>query len=141
MKDCRTPARDAGLLWLRIMMGLTIAWIGYGKVFGGAVTQLTEGVRALGFPAPALFAWLAALSEFAGGLLIALGLGTRVAAVFVFITMSVAFFGAHAADPFHVKLPAYLYGIIAVALVLTGAGRFSLDALWCRVRGKPADAE
>lgn len=132
MKDCREKALGAGLLWLRILAGGAIAYIGYGKVFGGQIGPLTEGVKALGFPAPAFFAWLAALSEFAGGLLIMVGFGTRIAASFLFITMCVAYFGAHAKDAFPMKIPAFLFGVISGALALTGAGRYSLDHLWCR---------
>ena len=132
MQGWRHNVLNAGLLWLRILMGLTIANIGYAKIFKGGLAQLIPGVEALGFPAPVVFAWLAALSEFVGGLLIVIGLGTRGAAFFIFFTMCVAFFGAHAQDPFHVKLPAFLYGTIAGTLMLTGAGRFSLDSLLCR---------
>lgn len=123
-----------GLLWLRVLMGSGIAHHGYGKVFGGHLEPLTQGVAALGFPAPELFAWAAALSEFAGGILIVLGLGTRIAAAFVFITMSVAAFLQHAADPFNVKELALAYWTMAGTLILTGGGAFSLDA---RRAGKP----
>jgi putative oxidoreductase len=122
---------NAGLLALRVFMGLAIASHGYQKVFGGQVEMLTQGLIKMGMPAPHLLAWLAALSEFAGGLLIALGLGTRIAAFFVFFTMSVAFFKAHAADPWQVKELAYMYGTIALSLILMGGGCYSLDALFC----------
>ena len=123
-----------GLLWLRILMGAGIASHGYGKIFGGHLARFTEGVAALGFPMPELFAWAAALSEFAGGLLIILGLGTRVAASFVFFTMSVAAFLQHAHDPLNVKELALAYWTIAGALILMGGGKWSLDAL----RGTPS---
>jgi putative oxidoreductase len=86
----------------------------------------------MGFPSPDLFAWAAALSEFLGGILIALGLGTRIAAFFVFSTMTVAVFIRHASDTFDVKELALLYGTIAMAIVLIGPGRFSLDYLICK---------
>jgi putative oxidoreductase len=137
----REKSLSAGLLWLRILAGLSIARIGYGKIFEGQLSQLISGLTAMGFPAPTLFGWLAALSEFAGGICIALGFGTRVAALFFFVTMNVAFWKAHAADPFAVKMPAYLYGTIAGALILTGAGRFSLDALFCCRKAKDNSGE
>lgn len=117
-----------GLLWLRVLAGAGIAYHGYGKVFGGHIGKLTEGVAAMGFPAPTFFAWAAALSEFAGGILLALGLGTQLAALFIFITMSVAAFKVHAKDPLQVKELALAYWVVSGALFFTGAGKFSLDA-------------
>lgn len=141
MTTGKETAKNIGLLWLRVLMGLAIATHGYDKVFGGVVHQLAEGLAGLGFPIPVVFAWLASLSEFAGGLLIALGLGTRVAAVFVFVTMSVAVFIAHAKDPFQVKEMAFLFFTISGALIALGGGRFSLDALlFCRSRPKNTGA-
>ncbi len=119
---------DAGLLVLRLMAGLALAFAhGIGKIPPApGFVELTAG---LGFPAPGLFAWAAGLAEFAGGLCLAVGLLTRPAAFFVLFTMGVAFFLQHGADPFSDKEMAFLYGTIALTLLLTGAGRFSLDAL------------
>lgn len=127
----KEPARDAGLLWLRVLMGLGMAYHGYGKVFGGHMAMLLPGVEKMGFPFPWFFAWAAALSEFAGGLCVALGLGTRVAAFFVFCTMTVAWTVAHAKDPFQVKELALAYWTISGALVMTGGGRWALGRLLC----------
>lgn len=127
-KEC---ASSAGLLVLRVLMGSAMAYHGYGKLFGGHLEMLTGGLEKMAMPAPVLLAWLASLAEFAGGILIVLGLGTRVAAFFVFFTMGVAFFVAHAKDPFQMKELAYLHGAVALSLILTGAGRYALDALFC----------
>lgn len=137
MDSWRERSLNLGLLWLRVLMGLGISLFhGYGKVFGGRMEQFTEGVAKMGFPMPDAFAWTGALSEFLGGILIALGLGTRIAAFFVFSTMAVAAFIRHASDPFDVKELALLYGTIAMAIVLIGPGRFSLDHLICKPFGK-----
>lgn len=133
----REKSLHFGILLLRVLMGLGISLFhGYGKVFGGRMEQFTEGVAKMGFPMPDVFAWAGALSEFLGGILIALGLGTRIAAFFVFSTMAVAAFIRHASDPFDVKELALLYGTVAMAIVLIGPGRFSLDHLICKAFGK-----
>lgn len=134
MDTVRQKAQAVGLLWLRVSMGLGIAYHGFGKVFGvqdgvPVIEGFTRGVEAMGFPLPGLFAWAAGLSEFLGGILIVLGLGTRGAALFVLVTMLVAAFVRHGSDPFRVKELALAYGTAAAALVLTGAGSLSLDSL------------
>lgn len=121
---------DLGLLELRILIGLGMSWHGYQKIFGGFIHKLAEGVAGMGFPFSQVFAWLAALSEFAGGILIVLGLGTRFAALSIFISMSVAAFIAHAADPLAVKELALAYWGAAGALLLTGPGSLSLDRIF-----------
>lgn len=126
---------DLGLLWLRVLVGLGIAYHGYGKVIGGQVNGLAAGLAQEGLPMPQVLAWAAALSEFAGGLCVASGLLTRAGAFFIFCTMSVALFVHHAKDPWRVKELAFLYWSASSALVLTGAGRFSLDK---RLFGKTA---
>jgi len=118
-----------GLLWLRVMAGLGICMHGYQKIFAGNMPGFTEAVAGLGFPMPAFFAWVAALSEFGGGLLIVLGLATRVAAFFVFLTMCVAAFMAQAAAPVGERELTLAYFAMSATLVLTGAGSLSLDAL------------
>ncbi len=128
MSEWRTHSLNAGLLLLRILMGLGIAYHGYGKIFGGHMDGLIQGVTAMGFPIPVVFAWAAALSEFAGGILIVLGLLTRVAALFIFFTMLVAVFITHGSDPLAVKELAIAYLTMSGALVLTGGGRCSLDS-------------
>jgi putative oxidoreductase len=119
--------RDLGLLVLRLFIGVTMASHGYQKVFGGIMHQMIMGVEKLGFPAPVVFAWAAALSELLGGILVAIGLKTRVAAAFVVITMGVAVFMAHRADAFQVKELAVIYLGAFLAVALTGAGKYSLD--------------
>jgi putative oxidoreductase len=107
--------------------------------FGHGINKLppSEGfvgaVRGMGFPAAEAFAWAAALSEFAGGILLALGLATRLSSLMVFGTMVVAFAGVHLRDPFAKQEMALLYLFVSLLFVLRGAGSWSIDAL---IRGK-----
>lgn len=127
---------DIGILWLRLLTGAGIAYHGYGKVFGGHIDKFAEGIATMGFPAPELFAWAASLSEFLGGICIALGLFTRPAALFVFVTMFVAAFIKHGADPLKRKELALAYWTISGALMLIGPGKFSLDHLINKSKNK-----
>lgn len=129
-----SPIADAGLLVLRLFAGLAMAFAhGLSKVQDPS--QVISGAGHLGFPAPTFFGWMAALSEFGGGILLALGLATRPAAFLVASTMFTAAFLAHGNDPFAKKEMALLYLAISACFLLTGAGRFSLDALFAK-RGR-----
>ena len=119
---------DVGLTALRVGAGLAMALAhGYGKM--PPSDRFISGVESMGFPQPELFAWAAALSEFLGGLLLAVGLATRPAALFILGTMGVGFFISHGNDPFRDRELAFLYGLVMVAFLFSGAGRFSIDRL------------
>ena len=129
------PVADAGLAVFRIVAFLLLAFLhGLGKV------PPQEGfvgmVEGLGFPAPGVFAWLAAVAEFGGGILIALGLLTRPAALFVFVHFLFVILVAHGGDPFSDRELPILFGTAALMYLLTGPGRYSLD----HVIGRRADA-
>ncbi|NBD11637.1 DoxX family protein [Corallococcus silvisoli] len=116
-----------GWTLVRVVFGMTLALgHGLGKVTGD-LSGFAEGVAKLGFPAPLFFAWCAALAEFLGGLLVALGLFTRPAAMFAGFTMLVALF-RHRVDPFAKAEMALLYLTVMIAALIIGGGRFSLDA-------------
>lgn len=72
---------------------------------------------------------LAVLGELVCSALLVLGLGTRLAALPFLMTMLVAATIVHADDPWARKEFALLYAVPALTLLLTGPGRFSLDAL------------
>lgn len=82
----------------------------------------------MGFPMPIVFAWAAGLSEFVGGLFLALGLFTRLSGFFIAFTMLVAIVGVHAADPFQKKELAFLYFFVATAFAIKGSGDWSIDS-------------
>ena len=72
--------------------------------------------------------WLVIFAEFVCGILILLGLFTRYAVVFTFITMLVAYFVAHAKDDFMVKMLPFVYIWLCIVIFILGSGRYSLDA-------------
>lgn len=125
-RNFNTKYDDLALTMLRVFIGATMAFShGLGKL--PPSEMLVGGVASLGFPMPEFFAWCAGLAEFAGGILLMLGLLTRPAAAFVVFTMVVAAFGVHAADPFAKKEMALLYLFASLFFVIHGAGRWSID--------------
>lgn len=119
---------DLGLLLLRLIAGPALAFAhGIGKL--PPTERFVAGVAEMGFPAPVLFAWAAGIAEFAGGLLLAVGLLTRPAAFLIVFTMAVAAFVRQAGDPFGEREAAVLHGSIALFYLIVGPGRLSLDAV------------
>jgi putative oxidoreductase len=135
---------SVGLLLLRLGFGLQLAlqhgWgkmVGvYGHLFLGQEWGFVHGVGEMGFPLPLFFAVCVALAEFVGGMFLALGLFTRYAAVFVIIDLTVAV-TRHLFTNMRFEL-ASLYLLVAVFLLIRGAGSLSLDRLL--QRSKPAQA-
>lgn len=117
-----------GLLFLRLFAGLAMAFThGAGKI--PPSEKFIAGIANLGFPAPEFFAWTAGLSEFVGGIFIAIGLFTRPSAFFLTITMFVAAFLKHGDEAFGAQEKALLYAVLAILLLIQGPGKYSLDWL------------
>lgn len=117
---------EINMTMLRISAGLLMAYLhGLGKI--PPSEKLIGAIASMGFPVPDLFAWLAGLAELIGGLMLAIGLLTRPAALFFSITMFVAAFGKHLHDPWEVKELSLLYLFIGLIFLSKGSGRISID--------------
>jgi putative oxidoreductase len=128
---------DLGILVIRVLFGVALAAHGAQKLFGwfgGYGLKGTGGFfEQLGFRPGVPFAAAAGLSEFGGGVLMALGLFTPFGAAAVLSAMLVAIVSVHLKNGFFAmsngfELP-FLYAVAAFALAFTGPGVFSLDAL------------
>ena len=127
---------DAGLLLLRVGVGVAGIFHGAQKVFGiwegHGIKGFAGALTKMNVPMPEVSAWLAALAELGGGALLVLGLMTRLAAVPFAFTMFVAWAVAHNASFLKANggsdFP-FVLMMAALALVLTGAGKYSVDAL------------
>ncbi|MCK7626744.1 DoxX family membrane protein [Streptomyces sp. RS10V-4] len=124
---------DAGLLLLRLVVGLTMAAHGVQKLFGWfggpGLGPTGQYFAANGYPAGRPMALLAGLTETVGGLGLALGLLTPLAAAGVIGVMVNALglrWGGGFFAPQGVEYEVVLLAA-AGALALTGPGRWSLD--------------
>ncbi len=133
-------ATDLGLLVLRAALGAMML------VEHGLPKLLTFSERMHRFPDPLGVGSPASLSlaivgeVFASGLL-AIGLGTRAAAIPFLVTMLVAALVVHAGDPLSDRELALLYAAGALTVLLVGPGRLSLDGWIAKRRTKTADAK
>jgi putative oxidoreductase len=131
-------------IWDIILLILRI-WFGYvmmknGFVFFKIVSSPAEQKviqdwfgGQLHFPLPVFMACLAKGSEFFGGLLVALGLFTRVSALFVFITMLVATLVANTGIGWDVYGTITLsFALFALLFMYWGAGKYGLDAIFLK---------
>jgi putative oxidoreductase len=115
---------------LRIVVGLLFLEHGMSKLFGFPPHGQMPGFMEL--------EWFAGTVEFTGGILLALGLFTRAAALLMSGEMAIGYFIAHAPRSFFPLLnggdAAVLYCFVFFYFVFAGAGPLSLDALIWRKR-------
>ena len=125
-----TDFQSAALLLLRLTMGIAFVLHGWGKI-QSPFSWMPEGALAV----PGFFQFLAAVSEFGGGIALILGLLTPLASIGLAFTMLVAA-SVHALvfnDPFVASggggsfEPSLGYLMVSILLIAMGPGRFSLD--------------
>jgi putative oxidoreductase len=137
--DTVGPMGSAGLLLLRLVMGLAFVFHGWPKIHN------PWGWMGPDASVPAILQALAAVAEFGGGMALMAGLLTRLASLGIATNMCVALGMVHlpAGHPFvstggpSLELPA-VYLACALLLLLLGPGRLALDAL---LFGEPAKAK
>jgi len=132
-------ATDAG--WgpvaLRVPVGIIFMAHGSQKLFGWFGGYGLEGtghwMASVGLAPGVLMALLAGSAEFFGGLALTLGLLVRPAAAALAFAMLVAIFAVHIGNGLFVANNGFEYALallaVSVALVFSGAGRGSADAL------------
>jgi putative oxidoreductase len=130
-----TMSTDWALLILRVVVGLTLAGHGSQKLFGwwggSAMNGWTQVVQKLRIRPAKPWAWVAALSEFGGGLLLALGLLSPLGSLAITGAMLVAIATVHWPKGFWVTRGGYEFNLTliasAAAIAIAGPGAYSID--------------
>ncbi|MFT5356836.1 MAG: putative oxidoreductase [Polyangiales bacterium] len=129
MSNKKQTLTDLGLLALRIAAGGLMIVHGIGKLDATP----SEFPDPLGVGA-ALSHALAVFAEVGCAAALVVGAFTRFALVPLIVTMLVAALVVHGADPWNKKELAVIYLSLYAGLMLTGPGRFSVDAWLSRRR-------
>jgi putative oxidoreductase len=132
----RISAADLGLLIIRLALAAVFIYHGSQKLFGAfggpGIEGFTGFLKSLNVPMPEVSAWLAALAEFVGGIILVLGTGTRLAVIPMIITMIVAIVKVHpsafSAQNGGMEYPLVL-GSVLLGLLLIGPGRITIGRL------------
>ena len=128
------------LLFVRLYWGWQFAQDGWGKLTH--LDRVTEFFSTLNLPAPHATALLIALVEFAGGILFAIGLGSRLVSLILFVNMTMAYLSVpddrtnfvhffSKPDDFYGASP-YTYWFAALIVLIFGPGTLAVDRLFRR---------
>ncbi len=130
--------RSLLLLAIRLYWGWQFAEDGWGKLTH--LDRVTQFFTTLGLPAPGMTAMMVGLVEFAGGILLAVGIGSRLVSLALFVNMTMAFLSVpddrtnfthilSKPEDFYGASP-YTYWFAALLILILGPGRFALDSLF-----------
>jgi putative oxidoreductase len=129
---------------VRVYWGWQIAQNGWGKLHN--LANVTQFFASLGLPAPGPTATFVATFEFVGGILLAVGFLSRIAALGLVVDMTTAYIAADraaflsffsdpnkfaAADPF-------VFFFVGLLILIFGPGKISIDALQQHILKKRA---
>jgi len=123
------------LLLVRLYWGWQFMQTGWGKL--GDLGKVTNFFTSLGIPAPAFNAYFISALEFAGGILLAIGLGSRLISFLLAADMLVAYVVADREallsffsdpDKFYAAAP-YTFLVASLIILIFGPGKFAFDTL------------
>lgn len=143
LERAAAPLQSPLLLAVRLYWGFQFAQTGWGKLHN--LERVTAFFAGLGIPAPGINAPFIGTLEFVGGILLAVGLGSRAIALLLTCNMLVAYLTAHReallavfSDPgkFLSAAP-YTFLFASLLVLIFGPGKLALDSLIFK-RGKPS---
>ena len=129
------------LTLLRVTVGIIFIYHGYFKLFvSGGFNGTIDFLTQIGVPYPIYFALIVGVAEFFGGILLLIGLFTRLASLVLITDMLVAFFKVHLKQGFFITPKTYGYEFVLLilatlfALLIGGSGMISVGRLFKRKR-------
>ena len=118
---------DVAALFLRMIFGGMFMYYGYQKVSAyDKILPMFGDIIGIGSE---LSFNLVIFAELVCGFFVFIGLLTRFAVIPIFITMAVAYFVAHAKDPFTAKQIVFVYLLLCIVVFILGSGKYSFDSL------------
>ena len=119
---------DVAALLLRLIFGGLFVYHGYEKIINyNTYLPMMQDIIGIG---PKLSYNLVIFAEFCCGILIVIGLLTRLAVLPIAFSMGVAYFIAHQKDAFQIKELAFTFLLLTLPVFVMGSGLFSVDALF-----------
>lgn len=122
--------KDLGILIMRVGLGLSFMIHGWPKIAGGQEKweELGGAMANIGIPFfPIFWGFMAAISEFFGGLFLVVGVLHIPSLIALFLTMIIAMVYHIQADHTYSRISHPLeLAVVFSALLFTGTGRFSL---------------
>lgn len=129
----RSEQIDTALLVVRVVTGLTMFMHGWQKLTGPGFGGVGDMFAGMDVPLAAVSGPLTMLVELIGGVLLVLGLGTRVVGAAFAVVMLGALFIVHLSAGFYAADGGYelvlLLAAVSAALCVSGPGAWSLDAV------------
>ena len=137
LRALATGNADAGLLLLRLALGIVFVMHGWQKATEFGVSGLGGSLASLGIPFPTVNAALLIATELGGGLAMLAGVFARFAGVALAFAMTVATITVHLPNGFFLpngyEFTMTLF-FASLAIAAAGAGAYSVDA---RLFGRP----
>jgi putative oxidoreductase len=132
------------LLAIRLYWGWQFAQDGWGKLT--YLDKVTDFFTSLALPAPGATAFMVGTIELVGGVLFALGIGSRLVSLVLFLNMTMAYLSVpddrtnffhifSKPEDFYGATP-YTYWFAALLIMILGPGAFALDRFLTRKRGR-----
>ncbi len=120
---------DLTLLALRAVTGSFLIHETWDNVTSSArMREFAEFLTQFGFPLPHLMAPLSVAVQFGCGVLLVLGLATRLAGLLIAANFALAVYMVHYAEPFRGWWPALILVFLGLHFAAAGSGKFGVDA-------------